>query len=237
MGSLQMKSSTLGAAVAIVGLLAVRSAGAATLTFVDRGAFVIATGSMSLETFDSFNAEASFADAPLVVGDLTLSSFGRQLGGALIDLAPHQFATQNINGTPNASVTTFTDSGFDIAFSHAVTAFGATFADLQDRALRTHLLVAGETLAPPIQQADGVTFFGFISSTPFTHIRFIGTGNPEGDGFALDDLLFGDPNPATGGGVPEPASWTLMIAGLGLTGGMLRRRTATARLGRSGSAQ
>jgi hypothetical protein len=32
----------------------------------------------------------------------------------------------------------------------------------------------------------------------------------------------------TGGGVPEPASWALMIAGFGLAGGMLRRRRAAA---------
>ncbi|GEM_PF-1191330 len=35
------------------------------------------------------------------------------------------------------------------------------------------------------------------------------------------------PNPTTGAGaVPEPASWALLIAGFGLVGGVLRRRTA-----------
>ena len=97
--------------------------------------------------------------------------------------------------------------------------------------------MAGATLAPPVQEIDGLTFFGFISSTPFTLLRFIGAGIPEGDGFALDDLLFGDPprpappRPAPPGpgpaGVPEPASWALMVIGFGGLGVMLRGRRAT----------
>jgi hypothetical protein len=37
---------------------------------------------------------------------------------------------------------------------------------------------------------------------------------------------FFDPEAAPGGGVPEPASWALMIAGFGLAGAALRRRRA-----------
>jgi len=52
----------------------------------------------------------------------------------------------------------------------------------------------------------------------------------DDDGLAIDDFsLAGTFAAAPGaGGVPEPATWGLMIAGFGLAGGALRRRRATA---------
>jgi hypothetical protein len=47
----------------------------------------------------------------------------------------------------------------------------------------------------------------------------------SGNDFVLDDIAFGTTLP---GGVPEPASWALMIGGFGLAGAALRRRRATA---------
>lgn len=45
---------------------------------------------------------------------------------------------------------------------------------------------------------------------------------PTGLSFNSASGVFGATN--TGGGVPEPASWAMLITGLGLTGAMLRRR-------------
>ena len=46
-----------------------------------------------------------------------------------------------------------------------------------------------------------------------------------GNDFTLDDIAFGTTRP---GGVPEPASWALMIMGVGLAGAVIRRRRASA---------
>ncbi len=46
-------------------------------------------------------------------------------------------------------------------------------------------------------------------------------------GAAFDDITIGAPGGGPGvGGVPEPASWALLIAGFGLTGAAMRRRRA-----------
>ena len=63
----------------------------------------------------------------------------------------------------------------------------------------------------------GVSFAGIAQS-----INFAGAANFV----AFDDITFG--SATAGGGVPEPAAWALMIAGMGLAGGALRRRRSLA---------
>jgi len=52
---------------------------------------------------------------------------------------------------------------------------------------------------------------------------FIGTTSADNLGVLVDNFSLSRFAP-TGGGVPEPASWALMIAGFGLAGASLRRR-------------
>lgn len=69
--------------------------------------------------------------------------------------------------------------------------------------------------------AAGVNFAGVAKS-----ISFAGVANQ----IVFDDVTFGSaiPGPDTGGGVPEPATWALMITGFGMAGVALRRRRALA---------
>lgn len=69
--------------------------------------------------------------------------------------------------------------------------------------------------------AKGVSFAGVGKS-----ISFAGVANQ----IVFDDITFGSavPGPDTGGGVPEPATWAMMIAGFGMAGAALRRRRALA---------
>lgn len=62
--------------------------------------------------------------------------------------------------------------------------------------------------------AAGVSFMGTAMS-----IDFGGTANQTG----YDNITFGSDKPGNPG-VPEPASWALMLAGFGMVGGSLRRR-------------
>jgi hypothetical protein len=58
--------------------------------------------------------------------------------------------------------------------------------------------------------------FAFGGTAPANDGHFSNPGNPGYEGIVT----------AASGGVPEPASWAMLIAGFGLVGAMQRRRTA-----------
>jgi hypothetical protein len=74
--------------------------------------------------------------------------------------------------------------------------------------------------------SHGESDFGLHSFKFAPTAFFLPDGVTVNAGDYLVDNRFIDPLAPTGGGVPEPASWTLMIAGFGLAGAALRRRRA-----------
>lgn len=72
---------------------------------------------------------------------------------------------------------------------------------------------AGSTLATPNVRFEFGTFTHLLPAD-IVKIEFRST-----ELFALDDIYYGGT-----AGIPEPASWALLIAGFGLTGAAMRRR-------------
>ncbi|CAN7381184.1 PEPxxWA-CTERM sorting domain-containing protein [Phenylobacterium sp. LjRoot164] len=62
-----------------------------------------------------------------------------------------------------------------------------------------------------IAEKESVSF-AIVSDEPISQIRFIGWGGAEMKGFSISSAI------------PEPATWAMMIVGLGLSGAVLRRR-------------
>jgi hypothetical protein len=73
------------------------------------------------------------------------------------------------------------------------------------------------------------SFFDVFVDLPLPNIASVhifqpgslGDSNPDSEGIILDNFEFS-------GGVPEPATWVMMIAGFGLAGAALRRRAIQA---------
>lgn len=126
------------------------------------------------------------------------------------------------------------DGGFDTGFSFYYTSSTAATINVWSGANATGTLLASLNISAQYTgngcsgdptggfcnwTAIGVTFDGIAHS-----IDFGGTANQT----AYDNITFGSATPGNGG-VPEPATWAMLISGFGLVGGAMRaRRRSTA---------
>lgn len=80
-----------------------------------------------------------------------------------------------------------------------------------------------ESFNLPLNGQGGAQFFGAVSDVAFTKVLALQTSNPGfSDLFGIDDISYNV--------VPEPATWTMLIAGFGLVGFAARRRSASGRI-------
>ena len=219
------KTSTgifLGLALAVA---AAAPAQATISVFHSRAAFDAAVGATQLETFNSilFDTNPSTPDA-VHVGGLTIEGVGQEI---FVDAVPHTLSSLlSVDGTTQVDAYVFRAEGFDIVFDAAVLAFGADFRGLQDE-VGSHTTLSfdnltGDALAPSAGSDFELRFLGFASDTPFTRVRFRGTATDTQVGvFTYDNISYFTARGEAS--VPEPTGWALMIAGLGLVGGAIRR--------------
>jgi hypothetical protein len=82
--------------------------------------------------------------------------------------------------------------------------------------------VVTRTISAGAEQAEAFSTYMFSDLVNLSSLTI--TGGPEFSEFAIDNVIL---SPAA---VPEPASWTMLIAGFGIVGGALRRRRLAVRL-------
>lgn len=122
---------------------------------------------------------------------------------AILFVAPE---ASDYNFVLNLDVLDRSPSGVGLSF---LTNAGGTVAATPIGALNAQNLALSRSGTVTLAKGE---FFGFIINNG---------GNYANDSIGVDFTL-------EGGGVPEPATWALMIMGFGGAGAMLRRRTAVA---------
>ena len=208
--------------------------GSATV-YASRAAFNAAvTGAVT----NDFEGIASPTSGGIGVQQYASGSFTDNVGntflapttGSVINLGVLDKTYLNGAGQVNAhfgsDVLTTNYENLTINFDHAVTSFAIDYASL-GRAFANQsdtfsFTVAGLGTQQAYSNGSGLSFFGFTSNTAFNSI----TISALASGSSASNRFFD--NIATAAPVPEPGEWAMMVGGLGLVGGVARRRKARA---------
>jgi hypothetical protein len=229
-------------AASVAAFLVPCMASAQVVSYTDKATFLTAAGTTQTETFASstpgrFTSAGGTFNRTFDGFSVTGQDFGNYVGiatGAVSSSGPNvpiptSFTGQNYLTWANITGNVIT---LTINFNQATTAFGFDWfnTDLTDQ-YNIAVTGSGNYSGPPFTVVPGATgtsgFFGLISSTPFTSATitnnfFGGYISDEGmDNFITNGQ--GSANPA----VPEPATWAMMIIGVGATGAAMRRRRST----------
>ena len=198
-------------------------------TYNNRAAFESTGIGLSTETFNSFVSDTSFRGTALDLDGFSLQATGSAFAshtGNRVDVPALECGFFNVNGSAVATISFCTGGMTTMIFDHATTAFGADFAHLNDQGINAEIVVNGESLALPVASAIEPRFFGFVSDTPFTEIKFRAVANTFGDAFSIDDVTHGGSlicAPAVPI-VPEPSSLMAFAAMSFVACGSRRRR-------------
>ena len=210
-------------AVAVIGAWALTTpsiASAAILPSLDRATFQASVNgsTLILQNFDAFADGATLTDDGFVT--YASSSGTPQITTAfLTSTSPNGLGTTTSGFFQAADSTTFTFDSPITAFAIDINTFADT-AGAYDVMLNT-----GDQAFSIFETFPGVgtgEFIGFTSATPFTSV--ILTSN-TGFAYTLDTLIYGEA--AAVGGVPEPATWAMILLGFGAVGWAMRRRKRT----------
>ena len=162
-----------------------------------------------------YSNAAAFTSA---AGTLTTEAFS---GGPLATGLSFSSTVGNVANGKFNDRTVFGLADTTFSFASPVKAFAATFDETPGgfgQGLKFDVTDGSTTL----HDAGAGTFFGFISTTAFSSVHITSDyASCCAETYNLTDLKFS-------AGVPEPTSWALMIAGFGLVGSALRRRSAIA---------
>ncbi len=198
--------------IAAAAAFAFAGAANAGVTLIGSQAALDAAGTITQNSnWDSYGAGWTYPASSFNVGDLTFVAGGQNLIGGVGDYGMSRplFTDNNVAGT-----TINIAGSYDLFGLNAGNFRGSTNASFQ---VTTN--VGSYLFTPFVDSATyggALTFVGFQADAGeyITSVKVSGSG---ATGFT--DIQLG-----TSGGVPEPATWAMLITGFGLVGAAMRRR-------------
>jgi hypothetical protein len=203
------------------------TAAAAVTSNAEQVLFSASAGPTDLITFES--APLGAADGLTVGPGVTLGADGQTITNTLLGSPAFYGFNITLGGGQWASV----DGGtLTFNFATPITSFGAYLTGVQ---LADSIEVNGSSVVSvenPVPGDGGVAFLGFTGGAPVSQV-VINAQPSYGDIIGVDNVQYTALDVTdTGGGapVPEPATWLIMLLGVGAIGAALRRASPAARL-------
>jgi len=226
-----MKLASMIAAVALAAASA-GAADAAVTTYTSSAAFNAALASFTptVENFSSGSAGQTIASGGSFNGNTYTTSGNPSLDGTIITNQFNSFTGLSLGGNQSGSAQFFfSGDHVTVTFAAPVFAVGAFFNVNADSG-NFGVTVGGDTASADSATYDTSTFVfaGLVSDTSFNSATFFSSDGGAGTAsFNIPEII------SVAAGVPEPASWAMMLMGFGGLGAVLRRRrppavTATA---------
>lgn len=223
-----MSNSFLALGVAAATLFSATSANAATLFSIAPDLTASQSGNCTYNTScqfsDNYAAQLFTLDASSTVTNFGFNAF--LFGGPFGTAVNYRVLTATALNTPGALITAGT-----VALANAAGPRGAQFRTTNYSFNVAPLsLTAGNYFLAFQNVTDNITDFlsqGVGSSGAFLSSDNGATFTPTYQGIPSVAISVGDTVAAApvAGAVPEPATWAMMIAGFGLVGGAMRRRS------------
>lgn len=210
-------------AAAATAALFAGSSQASVTVYNTEAAFLTAAGTTVTETFET-QALGYYSPIAIVGGSISFAT--PNYGSGFSGVTDQSFGSiYGFNttlggskwfGFPNSgpAVATFSFTAPTNSFGFYSTGVQTTFTSVFKV---TQLDGSATIFNLPITVNGGSSYFGVVDTTGFTSVEIYLSST--GDAWGIDDVSYNN-------AVPEPASWALMIAGFGLVGAAMRRRSA-----------
>lgn len=164
------------------------------------------------ETIDFTGVTPGYTSNPLVIGSASFSTVGTGLF-----VSDFGFGSGNmICATPDGS----TCSGvLQIDFASAVYGLTFIYAGVDSQAASVSVMLSYFGGGSGMFDFTPIGDNGFVDLSAYSDIVSASISTSDSAGLVYDNFTFG-----TGGAVPEPSTWAMLIIGFGAVGARLRRK-------------